>query len=59
MLQVGDRVITMAAPGHFRVVAMEGLVVTIENQEGIRKTVLEMNIRKIQKARVDSSREVG
>jgi hypothetical protein len=45
MIQIGDDVIIMSAPGRFRVIAVEGTVVTIENAEGVRKTVLEQSVR--------------
>jgi hypothetical protein len=48
MVQIGDEVVVMSAPGRFRVVALDGVVVTIENAEGVRKTVLERNVRVVQ-----------
>lgn len=45
MLQIGDEVVIMSAPGRFRVVAIEDAVVTIENAEGVRKAVFEQNLR--------------
>ena len=45
MLQVGDEVVLMSFPGRFRVVAVDGRVVTIENATGIRKEVLEQAVR--------------
>ena len=45
MFKVGDEVITMGAPGRFRVVAVDHNVVTIESNEGIRKMVLACNLR--------------
>lgn len=48
MVRIGDEVVVMSAPGRFRVVALDGAVVTIENAEGIRKTVLERNVRLVQ-----------
>lgn len=50
MVQVGDEVVIMGAPGRFRVIAVDGLVVTIENAEGIRKTVLDQSVRTLGKA---------
>ena len=49
MLQVGDTVFTMATAGYFRVIAKDGMVVTIENEEGVRKTVFETNVRKFER----------
>jgi hypothetical protein len=48
MLQIGDEVVVMSAPGRFRVVALDGAAVTIENAEGVRKTVLERNVRVVE-----------
>ena len=55
MVQVGEEVVTMGAPGRFKVVTVDGDVVTIENAEGMRKTVLEWNIRSVEKAPVRES----
>jgi hypothetical protein len=48
MVHVGDEVVVMTAPGRFRVVAVDGAVVTIENSEGVRKTVLEQSLRTLE-----------
>jgi hypothetical protein len=45
MLQVGQEVVLMSFPGRFRVVEVEGDVVTIENDIGIRKRVLSQAVR--------------
>jgi hypothetical protein len=47
MVEVGDEVVIMSAPGRFRVMAIEGSIVTIENAEGVRKTVLEQSVRTV------------
>ena len=47
MIDVGDTVITMGAPGRFAVVAVDGAQVTIESAEGVRKVVLDGNLRKV------------
>ncbi len=47
MFKVGEDVITMAAPGRFRVVSVAGDQVTIESVDGVRKTVLAWNLRPI------------
>ncbi len=39
MLQVGDEVIVMSAAGHFHIVAVDGEILTIENDAGLRKQV--------------------
>ena len=48
MLQIGDEVVIMSAPGRFTIVAIEGSLVTIENAEGVRKTVFEQSVRTVQ-----------
>ena len=45
MLQVGQEIVLMSFPGRFRVVEVEGEVITIENDTGIRKKVLEQAVR--------------
>jgi hypothetical protein len=35
----------MSFPGRFRVIAVDGNVITIENDIGVRKTVLEQSVR--------------
>lgn len=45
MLEVGQEVVLMSFPGRFRVIAVEGNVITIENDIGVRKTVLEQTVR--------------
>jgi hypothetical protein len=49
MLQVGDDVVVMSAAGRFKVVAVNGSQVTIENKQGVRKTVLEPSLRPVAK----------
>ena len=49
MVEIGDEVVIMSAPGRFRVIAIDGPVVTIENVEGVRKTVLEQSVRALEK----------
>jgi len=49
MLQVGDEVILMSAPGHFRILAIDGEVLTLENDGGLRKQVLVTAVRKREK----------
>ncbi len=50
MIELGDEVIIMSAAGRFRVIAIDGSVVTIENAEGIRKSVLETTLRVVDKS---------
>jgi len=47
MLEVGDTVVTMGAPGRFTIVTVDGPLFTIESGDGVRKTVLESTLRKI------------
>jgi hypothetical protein len=49
MIHIGDEVVVMTAPGRFKVVAIDGTVVTIENAEGVRKTVLEQSVRTVER----------
>ena len=49
MVHIGDEVVVMTAPGRFRVVALDGAVVTIENADGVRKTVLEQSLRTLER----------
>lgn len=51
MLQVGDEVVTMGAAGVFKVIAVDGPTVTIENSDGVRKLVLEGSVRTIERQR--------
>ncbi len=50
MLQVGDEVVIMSAPGRFTVIAVNGSTVTIENRDGVRKTVFAQSVRAVGKA---------
>jgi len=45
MLQVGQEVVLMSFPGRFRIIAVDGEVITIENDAGIRKQVLAQAVR--------------
>ena len=45
MPQVGEEVVLMSFPGRFRVVGVDGEVLTIENEAGIRKRVLAQAVR--------------
>jgi hypothetical protein len=49
MVQIGDDVVIMSAPGRFKVIAIDAAVVTLENAEGVRKRVLESSVRTLQK----------
>jgi hypothetical protein len=49
MLQIGDQVVIMSAPGVFKIIAIDGPAVTIENAEGVRKLVLEGSLRTVRK----------
>ena len=48
-MRVGDEVVIMSAPGRFTIVAIDGPVLTLENREGVRKTVHVTNVRTIPK----------
>jgi len=45
MLEVGQEVVLMSFPGRFRVLEVEGHVITIENDLGMRKKVLDQAVR--------------
>lgn len=45
MLQVGQEVVLMSLAGRFRVIEVDGDVITIENDLGVRKKVLEQAVR--------------
>ena len=49
MLQIGDQVVIMSTPGVFKIIAIDGPAVTIENSEGVRKLVLEGSVRTVRK----------
>ena len=46
MFQVGDQVIVMSASGHFTIVDIDGAVLTLENEAGLRKRVFVQAVRK-------------
>lgn len=45
MLEVGQEVVIMSLPGRFRIVEIDGDVLTIENDAGVRKKVLQRAVR--------------
>jgi hypothetical protein len=45
MYQIGQEVVLMSLPGRFRIIAVQGDVLTIENDTGIRKQVLSQAVR--------------
>ena len=47
MYQVGDEVVVMSFPGRFQIVAVEGEVLTLENDSGVRKRVLAHSVRDV------------
>lgn len=49
MLEIGDKVVIMSAAGVFKVIAIDGATVTIENAEGVRKLVLAGSVRTLEK----------
>ena len=51
MYKVGDEVVVMSAAGRFKVIAVDGAVLTIENADGVRKTVLEQSVRRVDKSK--------
>jgi len=47
LYNVGQEVVLMSAPGRFRIVEVDGDVITIENDAGIRRKVLESAVRPV------------
>ncbi len=47
MLELGQEVVLMSAPGRFRIVEIAGQVLTIENDSGVRKQVLAQAVRPV------------
>ena len=47
MYQVGDEVVLMSFPGRFQIVGIDGEVLTLENNTGVRKTVLAHSVRDV------------
>jgi hypothetical protein len=45
MYHVGDEVVLMSFPGRFRIVAIEGQVLMLENDAGVQKRVLSSSVR--------------
>jgi hypothetical protein len=45
LYQVGQEVLLMSSPGRFRIVEVDGQKIVIENNAGIRRTVLEQAVR--------------
>ncbi|MFN8545435.1 MAG: hypothetical protein U0807_14670 [Candidatus Binatia bacterium] len=49
-IHVGDRVVNPLMPGLFRVVSRQGHILEIETDDGVRMTVLESAVRRIDAA---------
>ena len=47
LYNVGQEVLLMSMPGRFRIVKIDGEVITIENEAGVRKQVLEQAVRPV------------
>ena len=45
MFKVGQEIVLMSSPGRFRIVDVDGEVITIENELGLRKRVLDQAVR--------------
>ncbi len=50
LYEVGQEVLLMSLPGRFRIVEVKGEVITIENDTGLRKQVLEQAVRPVNQA---------
>jgi hypothetical protein len=46
-LHVGDVVVTMSYPGMFTVAAIDGAQVTIVDRDGVSRTVVAANVRRV------------
>jgi hypothetical protein len=46
-IEVGDRVVNLQVPGIFYVVARRGTLLEIETEQGVRLTVSEVAVRKL------------
>jgi len=55
MLKIGDVVVTMAHPGPFTIVDIQGDVLTIVTADGLKKVVRSANVRLLEKAKPASS----
>lgn len=47
MYDVGDEVVVMSFPGRFRIVAIDGGILTLENATGVQKRVLVQAVRDV------------
>lgn len=47
-LQVGDQVVLMSDVGRFRVVAIDGRRISIESVAGLRRTVIDSALRRVE-----------
>ncbi len=47
LYEVGQEVLLMSMPGRFRIMEVDGRVITIENEAGVRKRVLEQTVRPV------------
>ena len=46
-IQLGDRVINLQVPGIFTVIDRQGLMLAIQSPKGLRMTVLESQLRRV------------
>jgi hypothetical protein len=51
MLKIGDVVVTTSHPGPFTIVDIQGDVLTIETEQGLKKVVRAANVRPLEKAK--------
>ena len=47
MYQIGNEVVLMSFPGRFQIIDIEGEVLTLENDTGVRKKVLAHSVRDV------------
>lgn len=48
-MHIGDEVVIMSSPGRFTIVAIDGPALTLENRDGVQKTVHVTNVRTMPK----------
>lgn len=52
-VKIGDEVVIMSAPGRFKVIAVDGPVLTIESADGVRRVIYETGVRTVDKRASD------
>jgi len=55
MLKIGDVVVTMSHPGPFTIVDIKGPDIVIVSDQGLKKVVRAINVRRLEKEKPASS----